>query len=805
MMKNPVFRVPAVFLTTFGGLFLVSKLVRLSPDWPLWLVALALTGAAEFILVLYRYEAGAVTPRRARWIIGMRLAALAVIAWMLIEPTWVREVPREPRRKVVLLLDESASMELKDPGADKSRLAIGQDALDAAKVVEKLSGPMDVPVLRAARSVRAEGETALQGWNDATDLAAALGSVLDQVPPAELAGVVMVTDGRHNRPARVEDVARRFGILDAPVGIVAVGDPKPPRDAAIVAVRAPDSIHLGDRMRVEVDAKFDGYKGSRAKVVLRQGEKLLEEREIQIPQDQHREEIRFSRVPDEGGVGEYTVEIAALENETFANNNRWNFETSITDARTHVLIIENHPRWEFRYLRNLFYGRDKSVHLQYVLLKPDRIEGQTNPPIHASATRPFGEARATRLPQSPEEWRKFDVIILGDLPPEALGELEWLEISRCVRDRGALLVMSAGPQYFPRMIASNTGRELVPAEMDWGNAGFLKAEGEPFRLNLTAEGERHPVTRQSVGETANRAVWQAFPTLQWRHPIRSLKDGAEVLLTAADPEDGSTVSTAGGLDAALNALAERRQRETEAALLVTRQTGTGMVALLLTDRTWRLREGAGDVHHHRFWGNLIRWGAGPTLRAGGERARLGTDQLTYTPDDRPLVTARLRDGDMKPVASDKLRAEVTRDGEVLAKVKLSPVKDSAGFFEVALESFREPGRYEVRLSGDPVNQLVKEDGRKDLVTGFRVVGAHGPVELADTTPDPALMETIATLSGGKVVPPGRAGELAELFLSDKIQRTEIRETSLWDNALVLILLAGLLGGEWVLRRSGGLP
>jgi hypothetical protein len=805
MSRTFAIRASAVFFAVWLGLLLISRVIRISPDWPLWLVAATAAAAVEFILALYRYEAGAVTPRRARWIIGLRLAALAVIGWMLIEPTWVREVAREPRRKVVLLLDESASMDLKDAGAAKSRLAIGQEALAAAKVVEKLSGPFDVPVMHAARSVRAEGEAARQGWNDATDLAAALGTVLDQVPPAELAGVVMVTDGRHNRPARVEDVARRFGILDAPVGILAVGDPNPPRDAAIIAVRAPDSIHLGDRMRVEVDAKFDGYKGGKAKVVLRQGDTILEEREIQIPQDRHREEIRFARVPEEGGVGEYTVEIAALENETFADNNRWNFETAITDARTHVLIIENQPRWEFRYLRNLFYGRDKSVHLQYVLLQPDRIAGQTDPPVHASASRPFGEARASRQPQTSEEWRKFDVIILGDLPPKALGDLEWLEISRSVRDRGALLVMVAGPRYFPRTITSAIGRELVPAEMDWGNPDFLKAVGEPFRFNLTAEGERHPVTRQSVGETANRALWQGFPTIQWRHPITALKDGAEVLLTAADPAEDAAVSSASGLDAALSALAERRQRETEAALLVTRQTGKGKVALLLTDRTWRLREGAGDVHHHRFWGNLIRWGAGPILRAGGERARLGTDQLTYTPDDRPRVTARLRDGDLRPVESEELRAEITRDGEVLAKVPLLPVKDAAGLFEAELERCREPGRYEVRLSGDPVDRLVKEDGRKELMTSFRVVGTHGPVELADTTPDPALMETIATLSGGKVVPPDHAGGLAELFLTDKTQRTELRETTLWDNALLLLLLAGLLGGEWVLRRSGGLP
>jgi len=794
-----------VFLTGWGILLGISTLIRISPDWPLWVVAAAFAVAVELILALYQYEAGAVSRRRARWIVGLRIAALVLLGWMLVEPTWVREVEREPRRKVVFVHDESASMHLTDDGTTDTRAAIGAEALAAARLDEQLGERMDVVRMRAARSLLGGSDEAAEGWNNATDLAGALASVLEQTSPDELAGVVMVTDGRHNRPDRVEDAARRFGILDAPVGILAVGSAEPPRDASILAVRAPDSIHLGDPMRVAVDAKFDGYKGRTAKVALLQGDEVLEEREIPIPQDRHREEIRFARVPDEGGVGRYTVAITGLEDERFAENNRWDFETSITDARTNVLIVEGHPRWEFRYLRNLFHGRDKSIHLQYVLFNPDRIAGQTEEPLPATASRPFGEARATRLPASEEEWRKFDVIILGDLAPDALSENEWGIIDRCVRERAALLVLVAGPRHFPRMIASRTGRDLVPAEVEWGKPEFIKSSGAPLRFELTAEGSRHPVTRQSVGGKSDAALWSSFPTLSWRHPVTSLKEGSEVLLNATRDGEAPAIVGNEGLDAALDALAQRRKRETESALLVTRQTGRGKTALLLTDRTWRLREGAGDTFHHRFWGNLVRWGAGPILRSGGERVRLGTDQLTYTPDDRPRVTARLRDATLKPVSDATLVAELVRDGKVVATVPLAAVKDSNGLHEGSFDRQREPGRYEVRVKGTATERLIREDGGTQPVAAFQVVGSRGPVELADTTPDPALMETIASLSGGKVVPPERAGELASLFLSDRTKRTEIRESTLWDNAIVLLLLASVLGSEWILRRSGGLP
>jgi hypothetical protein len=798
-------RFPIVFLSIALLLFGASKIVRLSPDWPVWLVALVVAAVAELILFLYRYESGAISPRRAKWVVALRLAALGLLTWILIEPVWVRKVAKNLQRQVVVVLDDSASMHLKDDGMEQTRQQIGEAALAESKILEKLGEKLKVRTVRAARSVRTHQETASEGWSDATDLATALGTVLEQVPPDELAGVLMVTDGRHNRPERVEDIARRFGILDAPVGTIATGSAIPPRDASIVSVKAPEAIHLGDKMRVTVEAKFDGYKGQRAKVSLKRGDHLLEEREIPIPQDHHREEIRFAQVPEEGGVGDYKIEISGLEGERFPDNNAWEFETSITDARTHVLIVEGHPRWEFRYLRNLFYGRDKSVHLQYVLLHPDRIDGQQDDDVAASASRPFGDAQATRLPESEAEWKKFDVIILGDIAPKAIDDKTWQTISRCVNERAALLVMAAGPRYMPHSIASEAGKSLVPAEMEWGNRTYFNTEGNPFSFELTSEGQRNPITQQSNSQTSNHQIWSGFPDINWRHPVASLKEGAEVLLTAALVADTRQVTGGANLENALDAIAQRREREAKAALLVTRQTGKGKVALLLTDRTWRLREGAGDLYHHRFWGNLVRWGAGPTLRSGGERARLGTDQLTYTPDDKIKLTARLRDDNLNPVDDDSLQADVFLDEKKITTVPLKPIENSNGLYEAELKSFDRSGRYEVSVRGGKAAALIRQDGIEKLTTKFRVVGSRGPIELAETTLNLPLLETIAQLSGGKVVLPHQAADLTSLFLTDKDERLEVRETSLWDTGWILALLAIVLSAEWITRRAGGLP
>lgn len=787
------------FAVVWAVLALLARFIRIAPDWPVWGVALVLSLVGGLLLMLYRYESQAVGTRRARKLTALRLLALVVISWLLLEPTLVMKVNRAIEREIVILLDESGSMTLTDDGESQSREEIARAALKESGLEKALSEEARVRILRFARTAVDDEETAV-GWDQSTDLAAALSTVLESVSPEQLAGAVLVTDGRHNRPARVEDSARRFGILDAPVGIVAVGSADPPRDAAMVEVRSPEAIHLGDKMRVTAVLKFDGYRGKEAKVRLMRNEEMLEEQSISIPQEHHREEVRFLHVPEEGGVGGFRIEIDPLEGERFADNNEWKFETSITEARTHVLLVDAFPRWEFRYLRNLFHGRDKSVHLQWVLTDPDGLTGAEVSRVPASASRPFGESAANALPENEAEWRKFDVIILGDLAREAITKEQWEIISRCVNERAAMLVFVSGPQHMPHSLDEPAARALVPAEFDWGRQTYFGAQDCPFQFELTAEGRRHAITREST----DTGLWTSFPEIRWRHPIKSVSDGADVLLMAAEEGDEVEVRSGQDLGEALEGLARRRELQAKRALLVTRQTGRGKVALLLTDRTWRLREGAGDTHHHRFWGNLVRWGAGPLLRAGTSRVGIGSDQLSYTADDKITITARLREKDMSPVRDEALQAEILRDEQVVATVPLAPVEGSQGLHQAQAGPFAEPGRYRINLVGDRPADLL-ENGEELPELSFSVVSSRGPIELADTTLNLPLLDEIATASGGQVVTPDRISDLLPMFLGDAREREEIRETPLWDNAWVFALLAIFLTAEWLMRRNAGLP
>ena len=193
------------------------------------------------------------------------------------------------------------------------------------------------------------------------------------------------------------------------------------------------------------------------------------------------------------------------------------------------------------------------------------------------------------------------------------------------------------------------------------------------------------------------------------------------------------------------------------------------------------------------------------LRAGSNKVALGTDQLTYTPDDPLLITARLRDANLNPLADPSLSAEVVRDGKVIATVPLTAIAGSNGLHEGKAAPIRSPGVLSVRLVGKQAAALLAAEDKQTLATSVRVAGVSGPIELVETTLDRPLLEATATDSGGKVVAPADIASLIPMFLTEGTARQEIRETPLWDNAGVFAVLALVLTLEWWLRRNVGLP
>lgn len=649
-----------------------------------------------------------------------------------------------------------------------------------------------------------EESEAVKTGHSQTDLTHALEHVLDNTSPESLAGILLLSDGRHNGAALPEDSLRQLAVRNTPLSAVPIGGELGPVDISILDLRAPESIYLDDRVVITAMAKLDGFLGETVEANLLSGGEIVDTVSIKVTDVSFRSEIRFVHQPEEKGIIDYEVRLQPDEREIFRTNNAWEFKVAVTDDRTNVLLVDGFPRWEFRYLRNLFYGRDKSVHLQYVLLDPDEIyRSRGHSDVAASATRPFGEAEATLLPQNKDEWQLFDVIILGDIDPASLSTRDWEAIEEAVTKRGAMLVCIAGQRYMPHAHSSEVLQNLLPVTYTPGNAANFESPEAAYRISLTASGRDHAVTSQSTSRALNNERWQSFPPLRWRYNGGEVKETAEVL-AYAQPVGSLTLNSIvnpdgspGSVEAAIQQLANQETLEKEHALITTTSAGLGKVLMLNFDRTWRFRYGVGDTYHHRFWGQVTRWGAGPNLRSGTDQIRMGTDRLSYTPNDSIEVTTKLLDKERRPVTNATLDVEVWKDGERLRKQRLSYLTDSSGLYETSLSGLREEGEYELRLSGDGV-----EDN--EVSTELLVVTTRNPIELAELTADRDFLNRAAEITGGTVAEINELSSLLSSFGAPKEILTERRNVTLWDKWPILLGFLALITTEWIIRRRSGL-
>jgi hypothetical protein len=494
----------------------------------------------------------------------------------------------------------------------------------------------------------------------------------------------------------------------------------------------------------------------------------------------------------------YEIKVDTLDGELFSDNNLWRSDVAVSDDRINVHLVDSSPRWEFRYLRNLFFGRDKSVHLQSWLINPDTFSGApVNALPDASAARKFGDAESGGWPKDEDAWRAFDVIILGDIKPTTLSSEVQQHIRSCVADRGALLVMIGGPNAMPHAYPDDSIISKLSPFKVRSVPDYWTPPEDSYKLELTAVGQSHPVMVQSGSMLENEELWASLERFHWRLPVTA-KPGSEVLAIAVAEGDNNDQVLTDARQAVAH-LKKRMQYRNRRALIATQRFGRGKVLGLAFDRTWRLRYRIGDTRHHRFWGQVMRWGLGERLRAGAEKFRAGTDRLVYSPEDTVSVMARVLDESYVGIEDAELNAIIRNEDEgIETQIVLQPREGVNGFYEAVLPPFSRGGAYSLKVV------------RKDIVaqpsveTSFLVTESRRPVEMGVVKPQTESLQALAKGTGGMLTLPGNEMDLIESFGEGKGVVQERLEYALWNNRWVLLILALLLTSEWILRKRGGL-
>ncbi|MEZ6057878.1 MAG: hypothetical protein R3C01_14355 [Planctomycetaceae bacterium] len=809
-------RLGLAFAIYFFAIEVLSRILETASHWPHWLIALSAAIASEVVLICYELDGtGATSSRRVNVISALlpllRVSLIALLSVLLLEPVLTHEEEHEEEHAVALVVDVSDSMHLAtrlntDPdqsrGQAAQQLLVG-DSTTENGLLERLSRDYDVRLYELGASAREVDSAQWLNTNDAgplidsgssrwtatTDFADGLRQVCGDIPASKLSGIVMVSDGKDHSSTDLQQLCQSLGQRSIPVNTIVVGSQEQPRDAQIVGVQAPSQIYHGDSLSLTASIKVDQYLGESTAIRLFDGNELIEEQSIAITDDHHRETVTFRHQPEEPRIHEYRVELAELPHEESTENNSFLKPVWVSRDRIRVLLIDERPRWEFRYLRNLFAGRDQTVFLQAVLLHPDRLAGVPAPPImRASAQRAFDDCEANALPIDESEWSKFDVIILGDVSPQQLGKDGIQALERFVKDRGGALVVIAGPHQMPHAYRKTPLADVLPVLLNRPAVETARSPDQSFHFSLTQEGVSDDILERATG-TADTS----FPELTWRHPDCEAKAGASVLAYASAKREHPS-------DTKADVAAQRRQ-----ALMLWHRFGAGKVLQLNFDETWRLRYGIGDRLHHEFWGQIIRWAVSDRLSAGTDLVRMGTDRTLYKSGDAIFIQARLLNADRSPVTDAQVQAKVLMDNEVIQIAELLPDPQNFGMLRGEIRDLPQAGKYRIELSGDVVDMLLALESTGTETVGMEI-GVEPPtesLERLDLVADDTVPTQIADWTKGVVADLAHA-DSALLNLGPK--STFVRErwtVPLWNLWPSIGLFLGCLSLEWVLRKKTG--
>jgi hypothetical protein len=337
---------------------------------------------------------------------------------------------------------------------------------------------------------------------------------------------------------------------------------------------------------------------------------------------------------------------------------------------------------------------------------------------------------------------------------------------------GGLLVLGGERSFSEGGWAGTPLADALPVVLDPGSRGpqYPPAElvVQPSRAGLT-----HPSTQIADSADDVAAKWKDLPMLTSLNPLVETKPGANVLLTGKDT------------------------RGREQVVFAYQRYGRGKALVLPVQDTWLWRMHSKmdvkDVTHATFWQRLIRW------QVDGVPDRV---MASATPDrvqrGEPIaLTAEVVDPEYKGINDGRITARVTAPSGKVEDVPMDWTVEHDGEYRARFTP-AEDGLYKVSVGG--TTRDGKDTGRGSLTV--RVVASDA--EYFDAAMRAPLLKRVAEQTEGRYYAAKDAAAVADAITYSGKGITVVEERELWDMPVNLILLLGLMGSEWLYRRSRGL-
>ncbi|HLX44994.1 MAG TPA: hypothetical protein VKR43_16220 [Bryobacteraceae bacterium] len=737
--------------------------------WPKWILVLAIVAAAAGLAFLIQRRAkGSVRVAGVRpvivWVLQTLLASLLLL--MLWHPALSVATLRPQQNIVAIVVDDSGSMAIDDAGG--TRRAAALHVLDSG-LIASLQKRFQVRLYRLSDQLeRIQRLDQLNSTGRSTHIGESLKQVLADASSLPIGAVVLLSDGADNSGGIDLETISEIRRQRIPIHTIGFGREKMDHDLEITDVQLPPRALPDSRLAAQVTFHQHGYTGSRAKVTLRDGGKLLASREITLKNEgsEQIESILFNA----GNAGVKTIETAfeILPGELNAKNNKVTRLVNVDQRVAKVLYMEGEPRWEFKFLKRAVED-DRNVHVITILRS-------TQNKIYVQDE--HGDAPQTKdgFPTKVEDMFAFDGIIIGSSEAAYFSASQQQLMHDFVDRRGGgILFLGGRDSLADGGYARSLFNDLLPVVLPDKKNTFVRVVAEPSgtlrnvaTVELTGAGRDSLITRLDEDPDKNGERWKKLPYLMNFQIPGQPKPGAVVLL------DGVVAGS-------------------HFPLLITQNFGRGRTAVFATAGSWRwqMLMPLADKSHEMFCTQLLRWLVNDTPRrvVGSTPRQVLADETTVK------LRAEVRDKTYLPAGDASVQAHILGPEGLSETVEMRPEPLEQGAFSAEYTTPKE-GSYLVEMSA---KRAADELGRDTLT--FR--REDGVAENFRVEQNRDLLQKLSSETGGRYYRPEDAGKLGNDISYSEAGIT-VRETrDLWDMPILFLLLLMLRSGEWLLRRKWG--
>ncbi len=747
--------------------FTKGRFVLLS-TWPAWLLPVFIATAVGALALLIRWRIRNATPNLRNWrawiIWLMQSATLALLLLLLWQPAMTVGELSSQQNIIAVVIDDSSSMASTDVNG-RTREDAALAALNSG-VLAGLQNRFQTRLYRLDKDVkRIDSTQGITPSGTATRIDDGLRQLVADTADLPVGAVVLLSDGGQNTPGLggsgiSSDTLQSLRNRRLPVHTVGFGREQLAHDVEIEDVSIAEKAFANARVSATVTLTQHGYTGEKATLMVRDGNKVLEEHQVTLgPEGRLQTEPLFFPA---GAAGAKSIEFAVkpLDREENLSNNAIPRPLMVSGEKRRILYVEGEPRWEFKFIRR---AEEDDPTVQIVSM----LRTSENKVYRQGISDP--NELADGFPVRPEDLFKYSGIIVGSVDADYFTPLQQ-ELMREYIDRrgGGILFLGGRSSLSDGGWAVSALNELLPTFLPAGRNNFHR---NPATVELTQAGVDSPITRLLDDPEKNAVRWKKLTYLADYEDAGSPKPGATVL-----------ASLNGG----------RRKMP----LLITQSYGHGRTAVLATGGTWRwqMSEALGDPSHDLFWHQLLRWlvadTPGPVVAS--MPARILMDE------GRVQIKAQVHDLQFQPSSGAHVTAHIVGPDSVNAFIDLTPSQEPPGTYQLDWTA-EKPGTYLAEITAESADSQPNELGR-DVVTFQR---EDGVAEKFHTGQNRAFLENLSSQTGGRYWKPADLKDLPR-DISYSEAGISVRNTKeLWNMPIVFALLMGLPASEWLLRRKWG--